>query len=151
MLSSARTNSRALADELDSLREQNQQTMAKHQAAARRYQGMLNSARTNSRALAGELDSLREQNQQAMTKHQAAARRYRGMLNSARTNSRALASELEKSKQTRYTVKLGDSLSRIAQSYYGDPQQWQRIFDANNAALNSPESLEPGMTLLIPQ
>ena len=32
---------------------------------------------------------------------------------------------------TRYTVKSGDSLSKIAKRFYGDANKWNRIYEAN--------------------
>ena len=50
-----------------------------------------------------------------------------------------------------YTVKPGDTLSTIASAVYGDGGQWRRIFDANQEQLASPDTLQPGMALRIPQ
>jgi nucleoid-associated protein YgaU len=49
-----------------------------------------------------------------------------------------------------YKVKKGDSLSRIASRLLGDAGRWQEILDANPDVLTRPESLQPGMTLKIP-
>ena len=53
----------------------------------------------------------------------------------------------------RYVVHKGDTLSRIAGSVYGEgsPQAWQRIYDANKAAIGAdPSRLRIGMQLTIP-
>jgi len=47
-----------------------------------------------------------------------------------------------------YTVKEGDSLSSIAEKFYGDLYQWPKILEANN--LLNPDLLEVGMVLVIP-
>ena len=44
----------------------------------------------------------------------------------------------------------GDSLSKIAQLYYGDTNAWPRIFRANQEVVKSPGALIPGMKLRIP-
>jgi LysM repeat protein len=48
----------------------------------------------------------------------------------------------------RHTVSRGETLYRIAKRYYGDPERWRVIADANGIA--KPSDLRVGMTLLIP-
>jgi len=50
-----------------------------------------------------------------------------------------------------YTVVTGDSLSKIAKRYYGDANQWQKIFDANRDQIKNPDLIRPGQTLKIPK
>ena len=50
-----------------------------------------------------------------------------------------------------YTVKAGDTLSKIAQQFYGDDAQYQKIFKANQPMLKDPDEIFPGQTLRIPQ
>ena len=50
-----------------------------------------------------------------------------------------------------YTVKSGDSLSKIAKHYYGDAQQWKRIHQANLDQIKDPNLIYPGQRLIIPQ
>jgi len=50
-----------------------------------------------------------------------------------------------------YTVQAGDSLSKISKKYYGDANQYMKIFEANRDALNDPNKIFPGQTLKIPQ
>lgn len=55
---------------------------------------------------------------------------------------------------TTYTVMEGDSLGRIAgfHEIYGDRSQWNRIFEANRAAIgDDPNMIAPGMVLNIPR
>lgn len=49
-----------------------------------------------------------------------------------------------------YTVRTGDSLSRIAKKVYGNGRLWQRIYDANRDQLPNANKLRPGMVLKIP-
>jgi nucleoid-associated protein YgaU len=50
-----------------------------------------------------------------------------------------------------YEVQSGDTLATIAQQFYGDPAQWQRIYDANKDAIGSnPDQLKLGTKLTIP-
>ena len=52
---------------------------------------------------------------------------------------------------TFYTVRSGDTLSRIAQSQYRDATKWRAIYDANRAMIGlDPDRLEVGMRLRIP-
>ena len=50
-----------------------------------------------------------------------------------------------------YTVKPGDSLSKIAQQFYGSAQQYNRIFEANRDKLSDPNKIQPGQELVIPE
>ena len=49
-----------------------------------------------------------------------------------------------------YTVVAGDNLSKIAKRFYGDANQWKRIFEANRDILENPDLIHPGQTLKIP-
>ena len=49
-----------------------------------------------------------------------------------------------------YTVKSGDTLSKIAQQYYGDSGQYMRIFEANRDKLKDPDKIQVGQQLTIP-
>lgn len=50
-----------------------------------------------------------------------------------------------------YTVKKGDTLSAIAQQYYGDGKRYSAIFEANRPMLADPDKIYPGQTLRIPR
>jgi len=53
--------------------------------------------------------------------------------------------------QTRsYTVKAGDTLSKIAKAHYGDANQYSKIFEANRNQLKDPDKIFPGQVLVIP-
>lgn len=49
-----------------------------------------------------------------------------------------------------YTVQPGDSLSKISKQFYGDPNMYMKIFDANKDKLADPDKIKAGMNLLIP-
>ncbi|WP_332769799.1 peptidoglycan-binding protein LysM [Phenylobacterium sp.] len=51
---------------------------------------------------------------------------------------------------TFYTVKSGDTLSKIAQAHYGDANRYGEIFDANRPMLKDPDKIYPGQALRIP-
>jgi LysM repeat protein len=53
--------------------------------------------------------------------------------------------------QTTYSVKPGDSLSKIAGQFYKDIQLWALLWDANRAAVGpNPNRITPGQQLTIP-
>jgi len=49
-----------------------------------------------------------------------------------------------------YTVLRGDTLSKISKQYYGDPNKYNAIFEANKPMLKSPDLIYPGQMLRIP-
>jgi|SRR5262250_52329 len=50
-----------------------------------------------------------------------------------------------------YTVAAGDSLSKIAKSFYGNANQYMKIFEANKDKLSDPDKIKPGQVLVIPE
>jgi nucleoid-associated protein YgaU len=50
-----------------------------------------------------------------------------------------------------YTVKAGDSLSKIAKELLGDAKAYMEIFNANTDQLSDPDKIKPGQVLKIPQ
>jgi LysM repeat protein len=63
---------------------------------------------------------------------------------------RAGASVTGGQNQRHYTVKPGDTLSKISREFYGDPGQFTKIFNANRNILKDPNSISPGQDLVIP-
>jgi len=49
-----------------------------------------------------------------------------------------------------YTVVSGDTLSKISKQFYGDANQYQKIFEANKPMLTHPDKIYPGQKLRIP-
>jgi len=49
-----------------------------------------------------------------------------------------------------YTVKSGDTLSKIAKEHYGDAMKYPAIFEANKPMLSDPDKIYPGQSLRIP-
>lgn len=49
-----------------------------------------------------------------------------------------------------HTVKSGDTLSKIAKEFYGDPGKYPVIFEANKPMLKDPDKIYPGQSLRIP-
>ena len=50
-----------------------------------------------------------------------------------------------------YTVKAGDTLSKIAKEKLGDANAYMDIFNANKGVLTDPNKIKPGQVLTIPQ
>ncbi|RDK87116.1 LysM peptidoglycan-binding domain-containing protein [Marinirhabdus gelatinilytica] len=50
----------------------------------------------------------------------------------------------------RHEVESGESLSKIAKHYYGDPMKYNAIFEANRDKLDNPDMIHPGQELVIP-
>jgi nucleoid-associated protein YgaU len=57
----------------------------------------------------------------------------------------------QKQTQTTYTVKPGDTLSKIAKEFLGDANAYMEIFNANRDQLTDPNLIKPGQVLKIPQ
>ena len=49
-----------------------------------------------------------------------------------------------------YTVKSGDTLSKIAKEFYGEANKYHQIFEANKPMLKDPDKIYPGQMLRIP-
>ena len=50
-----------------------------------------------------------------------------------------------------HEVKSGETLSSIAEQWYGDPGAFRTIFEANRKQLTDPDLIVPGQQLRIPQ
>jgi nucleoid-associated protein YgaU len=51
----------------------------------------------------------------------------------------------------RHVVQKGESLSKIAKHYYGDPMKYKAIFSANTDILKTPDLIHPDQVLVIPK
>jgi nucleoid-associated protein YgaU len=49
-----------------------------------------------------------------------------------------------------YTIKSGDSLSKIAKQFYGNAADWQKIYNANKDKIKDPNLIYPGQKIIIP-
>src|SRR5262245_26957758 len=56
---------------------------------------------------------------------------------SARANARTGQTQM-------YTVKAGDTLSKISKRFYGNASEYMRIFNANKDKLTDPDKIEVG-------
>jgi len=50
-----------------------------------------------------------------------------------------------------YEVAPGDNLSKIAKKFYGDPNKFKKIFEANKDQLSDPDKIKVGQKLRIPE
>jgi len=51
-----------------------------------------------------------------------------------------------------YTVRPGDSLSKIAKSLLGDAKKWRVLYEANKEVVGgNPDLIQPGQVLKIPK
>jgi nucleoid-associated protein YgaU len=53
--------------------------------------------------------------------------------------------------ESTYTVRPGDTLSKIAKEKLGDANAYNEIFEANRDQLSDPNKIKPGQVLKIPQ
>jgi LysM repeat protein len=49
-----------------------------------------------------------------------------------------------------YEIKSGDTLSKVSKQFYGNPNEYMRIFYANRDQLSDPDKIRAGQKLVIP-
>jgi nucleoid-associated protein YgaU len=49
-----------------------------------------------------------------------------------------------------YTIKSGESLSKIAKDFYRNAGEWQKIYQANKDKIKDPNMIYPGQKIIIP-
>ena len=49
-----------------------------------------------------------------------------------------------------YTVQSGDTLGKISKQFYGNANEYMKIFEANRDVLSDPNRINPGQSLKIP-
>ncbi len=62
-----------------------------------------------------------------------------------------MAAAANSSAQRTYVVQAGDSLSKIAQQFYGKASEYNKIFEANRDKMSNPDAVRAGTTLVIPE
>ena len=67
-----------------------------------------------------------------------------------RTDAVAVRAQASAQATRRYTVQRGDTLSSIAQRFYGSAGDWNRLYAANRSVLRNPDMIFPGQVLAIP-
>ena len=67
------------------------------------------------------------------------------------SGSSATAPQAEEARVETYTVRSGDTLWAISKRFYGDGNQWGRIYEANRDTIKDPDLIQPGWELNIPR
>ena len=65
-------------------------------------------------------------------------------------SSAGRTAEAAKPSSKSYTVKAGDTLSRIAKEHLGDAADYMKIFNLNKDQLTDPDLIKPGQVLRLP-
>jgi LysM repeat protein len=94
------------------------------------------------------MDATPEARAAAMTRAEAAARGVAAYRVRRLSDVQVMVQVSAPSSGVRYTVQPGDTLVRISTAFYGTPQEWRRIADANPGS--GDEALAPGRVLIIP-
>lgn len=66
------------------------------------------------------------------------------------TQTAAKAAKPAASSGEQYTVKAGDTLSKLAERFYKSISKWEKIYQANREQLKNPNYIYVGMKLMIP-
>ena len=66
-------------------------------------------------------------------------------------SERPVVSQAERPAPRIHIVEKGQTLSQIAEQYYGSQRHWQKIVNANRDILPDPNRLTPGLKLIIPE
>ncbi|HEY0079331.1 MAG TPA: LysM peptidoglycan-binding domain-containing protein [Pyrinomonadaceae bacterium] len=66
-----------------------------------------------------------------------------------RTQAAAAGGGSQESDRT-YTIKPGDTLSKISRQFYGDSDEFMRIFYANRDKIDDPDMIRVGQEIVIP-
>lgn len=69
---------------------------------------------------------------------------------SSGSGTAAAAAPAAKPSSKSYTVKSGDTLSRIAKEHLGDAKDYMKIFNLNKDQLTDPDLIKPGQVLRLP-
>jgi len=68
----------------------------------------------------------------------------------AKVTTISAASQHQKKSSGGYTVEAGDSLASIAGHFYGNDNDWTRLYQANRAKIANPNDIYPGEYLEVP-
>ncbi|MDZ7316585.1 MAG: peptidoglycan-binding protein LysM [candidate division KSB1 bacterium] len=69
-----------------------------------------------------------------------------------KVNDDLLTAPVEKKEEAEfYTIRPGDTLSKIAKTYYGNANKYPIIFEANREVIKDPNLIYPGQVIRIPK
>lgn len=68
----------------------------------------------------------------------------------SQVNAEGLTAPEPSQKVDYYVIKAGDTLSAIAQKFYGKASAYPRIFEANREVIQDPDLIFPGQKIRIP-
>jgi LysM repeat protein len=71
-------------------------------------------------------------------------------IDSSLPQPQAAAAAAPASSSKTYTVQAGDTLSKISKEFYGNANEYNKIFEANRDKLSNPDKIQVGQTLVIP-
>jgi len=67
-----------------------------------------------------------------------------------KVNADALEAPAQTVKVDYYIIQSGDTLSKIAQRFYGNASAYPKIFEANREVIEDPNKIYPGQKIRIP-
>jgi len=79
-----------------------------------------------------------------------AIERVQNQINAAAQPAASNASAAAAPETRTYTVQSGDTLWAIAERFYGNGSEWNKIQDANRDQIPNPDMIQPGQALTIP-
>jgi len=68
-----------------------------------------------------------------------------------KADAQEVAAAVEAAEVDYYTIESGDSLSKIAKHFYGDPMKYKELFEANREVIEDPDKIFPGQKIRIPK
>jgi nucleoid-associated protein YgaU len=71
-------------------------------------------------------------------------------VDASRTMGAAAGAGVQSQAGQTYEIKSGDTLSKISKQFYGNANEYMRIFYANRDKLNDPDKIQAGQKLIIP-
>lgn len=68
----------------------------------------------------------------------------------SKTQNNSVKAQQPSQAKREYTIKSGDSLSKIAKQFYGNAAEWEKIYKANQDKIKDPDLIHPGQKIIIP-
>lgn len=137
--------------DLDALRLTNQRLTDANAALERERQNAVAQLRQENSALASRLTQAQSTLDQIASAARLGTPAAGIAAGAAQTSSGSSAAPVTAAAEPRFHIVAdGDSLSRLSLRYYGTPNRWQEIFNANRDVLQGANSLRVGQRLRIP-